>query len=596
MNDLGVFKNEFLWPEEQKLAAQVLSNNEYALAWDESEKGRFCDDYFPPIIIPTIEHIPWTHCQPPIPPGIKNKVIKLIKSKIESGVYEASNSLYQSRWFCVAKKNRAVHIVHDLQQLNSVTVKDSATMPYVEHFVEQCVGRAIYSMMDLFIRFDHRVLTEESRDITTFQTPLGMFQLTVLPQGWTDSPAVFQNDVTFILQEETETAPNFQDDINVLGPHTRYELPDGSYEVIPTNPGIRHFVWEHCADANRVLHRLKHAGATVSAKKLFLCIPEVLVVGQLCTYEGCVPDLSKVSKISNWPPCSMKMEVWGFLGTMGTIRTWIKDFAFISRPLTNLTRAKVPFEWTDEAQDAMDKLKAAVIASPAICPINYDSTNEVILAVDSSYLACGWILFQLDDNEQCHPARFGSIMWNERKARYSQAKIELYGLFRALRAAKVWLIRLKTFTVEVDAKYIKGMLTNPDTQPNAAMNCWLAGIALFDFKLRHVPGPKHVRPDGLSRRRAAPEDEEDEQIEDIEEWIDEILSCMVWVEKDLEGIFKEIQENSQLVLQTRDHPHDTTIEIPNDQLDQQRDEELQIIQTYLTNLEIPSTISSKDRV
>jgi hypothetical protein len=85
-------------------------------------------------------------------------------------------------------------------------------------------------------------------------------------------------------------------------------------------------------------------------------------------------------------------------------------------------------------------------------------------------------------------------------------------------------------------------------------------------------------------------------MEDIEEWIDEILSCTVWVEKDLEGIFKEIKENSQLVLQTRDHTHDTTIEIPNDQLDQQRDEELRIIQTYLTNLEIPSTISSKDRV
>jgi hypothetical protein len=211
----------------------------------------------------------------------------------------------------------------------------------------------------------------------------------VLLQGWTDLLAVFQNDIAFILQEETETAPNFQDDVNVLGPHTCYELPNGSYEVIPSNPGIRCFIWEHCSDANRVLHRLKHAGTTVSTKKLFLCVPEVLVVGQLCTYEGRVPDSSKVSKISNWPPCSTKMEVRGFLGTMGTIRTWIKDFTFISCPLTNLTRAKVTFEWTNKAQDAMDKLKAAIITSLAIHPINYDSTNEVILAVDSSYLACG---------------------------------------------------------------------------------------------------------------------------------------------------------------------------------------------------------------
>ncbi|KAG2072450.1 hypothetical protein BDR04DRAFT_971323, partial [Suillus decipiens] len=68
MDELGIFQNSFLWPEEWKLTVQILTNNEPALAWDESEKGRFRDDYFPPIIIPTIEHVPWAHCQPPIPP------------------------------------------------------------------------------------------------------------------------------------------------------------------------------------------------------------------------------------------------------------------------------------------------------------------------------------------------------------------------------------------------------------------------------------------------------------------------------------------------------------------------------------------------
>jgi len=64
-------------------------------------------------------------------------------------------------------------------------------------------------MMDLFIGFNHHALAEESHNITTFQTPLGTFHLTVLPQGWTDSLVIFQNDVAFILQAETEIAPNF---------------------------------------------------------------------------------------------------------------------------------------------------------------------------------------------------------------------------------------------------------------------------------------------------------------------------------------------------------------------------------------------------
>ena len=112
----------------------------------------------------------------------------------------------------------------------------------------------MYMMMELFVGCDHRALAEESRDLTTFQTPLGTFRLTILPQGWTDSPPVFQNDVAFILQHEIDIAPNFLDDINVLGPKTRYENSDGSFETHFDNKNICWFIWEHCIDVNCILH------------------------------------------------------------------------------------------------------------------------------------------------------------------------------------------------------------------------------------------------------------------------------------------------------------------------------------------------------
>ena len=180
MTELGVLDNLSLWPKEQNLTAQVLLLNELGLAWDESEKGRFRDEYFNPVVIPTVEHTPWVHQRPPIPPSIHDKVIKLIKSKIASGVYKPSNSSYQSHWFCIAKKNGSICIVHDLQPLNAVTIKDVATLPYVEHFTEQSARCLIYTMMDLFIGYDHHALADESCDLTTFQTPLGTLRLTVL--------------------------------------------------------------------------------------------------------------------------------------------------------------------------------------------------------------------------------------------------------------------------------------------------------------------------------------------------------------------------------------------------------------------------------
>ncbi|KAG2054235.1 hypothetical protein BDR06DRAFT_884594 [Suillus hirtellus] len=88
----------------------------------------------------------------------------------------------------------------------------------------------------------------------------------------------------------------------------------------------------------------------------------------------------------------------------------------------------MPFKWDDKAQDTMNKLKMAIIDSPTIQPLNYHSGGEVILAVDSSYITCGWVLLQIDAEGHCCPTHFGSITWNKGEAHYSQAKIELYGV------------------------------------------------------------------------------------------------------------------------------------------------------------------------
>ncbi|KAJ3995463.1 hypothetical protein F5050DRAFT_1533393, partial [Lentinula boryana] len=88
---------------------------------------------------------------------------------------------------------------------------------------------------------------------------------------------------------------------------------------------------------------------------------------------------------------------------------------------------------------------------------------------------------------------------NERESNYSQPKLELYGLFRALRATRLWIIGAPELVVEVDALFIRGMLNNPDIQPNATINRWIAGILLFTFTLVHVPSER-MAADGVSRR------------------------------------------------------------------------------------------------
>ena len=55
---MPVNKDFFLWPEEEeKLVHHLIKVHKQAFAWVE-EKGKFSTDYFEPVVIPTIEHLP----------------------------------------------------------------------------------------------------------------------------------------------------------------------------------------------------------------------------------------------------------------------------------------------------------------------------------------------------------------------------------------------------------------------------------------------------------------------------------------------------------------------------------------------------------
>ena len=278
------------------------------------------------------------------------------------------------------------------------------------------------------------------------------------------------------------------------------------------------------------MQRVKHAGGTFSGKKIVCAAPEFTAVGNRCTRDGRVPEPSCVEAVTNWGPCKNLSEVRAFLGTVGVARIFIKDYAKIANPLNKLLRKGAQFEWGPDQERAMANLKQALLDSPALRPIDYESDAPVILAVDTSYIAVGFHLCQedLNDPRKRYYSRFGSITLNEREARFSQPKLELYGLFRALRALRFYLVGVRNLRVEIDATAIKDMLENPHVAPSAVMNRWIIAIKMFHFELVHVPGKTHA-PDGLSRRPAQPGDPQPDEDSDFEDWIDDLYGFMHFI-------------------------------------------------------------------
>jgi hypothetical protein len=141
---------------------------------------------------------------------------------------------------------------------------------------------------------------------------------------------------------------------------------------------------------------MKYCGGTYYSPKLFLCVPEIFVLGHRCTPEGRLPNELRVSAIWKWGPCQSLSEVHAFLGTVGVVQIFIKNFSLCAHPLIKSTRKDKPFIFGPEQIKAQEDLKTALLESPALHAIDYTSSVPVILAIDTSYIAVGFHLCQCD--------------------------------------------------------------------------------------------------------------------------------------------------------------------------------------------------------
>ncbi|RYE22044.1 MAG: hypothetical protein EOP45_08815, partial [Sphingobacteriaceae bacterium] len=427
-----------------------------------------------------------------------------------------------------------LRIVHDLQVLNKVTIKDSGIPPSPEEFVESFSGRACYGSGNIMGGYDERELAEISRPLTTFETPLGRLQVTRLPQGATNSVAVYQAQMMWILQDELpQNVGIFIDDGGIKGPTSNY-----NNEVLAENNGIRRFIWEYAVTLERILFRIEEAGLTVSGKKFAVCVPALEIVGHIVSKKGRTVSQKKKNKIQSWPTPTNKTEVLSFLGTCIYVRMFIPNFGHLASPLRRLTRLKVEWEWTQDCEDSFNTFKQIIGEDIVLAALDYsENAHTIILAVDSSYIAAGGVSMQGDDEGIIRPVFYESEVFSEVESRYSQPKLELCGVAKMMKKFKTKLWG-QHFELQVDAKALIQMINTPSL-PNAAMTRWVAYIQLFSFDLVHKHGKGFGMPDGLSRR---PLGSESDSAESFDEEKKEIKIYENFVLEDMELQAEEEEE------------------------------------------------------
>ena len=131
-----------------------------------------------------------------------------------------------------------------------------------------------------------------------------------------------------------------------------------------------------------------------------------LCLGHVVCHDGILVDIAKISIILDLPPHTIVKQLRATLGNTGYYRKFIKGYAQVTSLMEKLLKKDTKFQWTDECQESMDKLKRKMATTPIL--IFPDWKKEFHVHVDASSMALGVVLTQPREGDIDHPIAFAS--------------------------------------------------------------------------------------------------------------------------------------------------------------------------------------------
>ncbi|MGL4349372.1 MAG: reverse transcriptase domain-containing protein, partial [Plesiomonas shigelloides] len=279
----------------------------------------------------------------------------------------------RSEWcagtFIVPKKNGGVRWVTDFRGLNKHLKRQTYPIPRIQDLLENIGPYDWLSKLDLSMQFYTFELAEESRHLTTFATPFGLYRYVRCPMGVKTLPEIAQEAMEHIVRDLPRTIAYFDDTISPSS---------GSFTA-------------HLANLDLLLSRLAAKNFSINIDKCEFAIKETDFLGYWITPNGIKPWQKKIEAILQMQPPKTFKQLKSFLGLVGFYRTLFPRKAHILAPLTDLTGCK-KFTWQPIHQAAFERMKA--IASQD-CLLAYpDHSKPFEIDSDSSDYQLGGVIKQ----------------------------------------------------------------------------------------------------------------------------------------------------------------------------------------------------------
>ena len=408
----------------------------------------------------------------PIPHSLRDTVRDEVKTMLSLGVIEPSESPIASPIVLVKKPDGTNRFCVDYRKLNKVTIFDAEPIPDQDELFTKVAHAKFFTKIDLSKGYWQVPMSPESKQLTAFLTPNGLFQFTVMPFGLVNAPASFSRLMRRLL-DGLDGAVNYIDDILIYS--TTWE--------------------QHLATLTELLRRLRAARLTARPSKCFVGQTSVEFLGHVIEEGRVRPRPEKLKAIQEISRPQTKRELRSFLGTTNYYRKFIPNYSAIAAPLTDRTKNAEPnkIRWETSQENAFTTLKEKLSNSPILHLPNL--SQDFILRTDASNIGLGAILLQTIEDER-FPVAYASRKLLQREKAYSTIERECLAVVWAIRKFEPYLYG-RQFVLETDHHPLAYM--NSAKPANGRLMRWILALQPYRFRVVAIRGSENVGADLLSR-------------------------------------------------------------------------------------------------
>lgn len=409
-----------------------------------------------------------------VPYHLKNEMRKQINTLLEAGIIQPSKSSFAAPVLLVKKGDDSYRLVADLRKLNSKTVPDNFPLPNLNEMIDTLAGAKYFTTMDLTSGFHQMLLHPNSTHLTGITTEFGLFEYKRLPFGLRNASSSFQRLMSIVLDGLSDLQVGvYIDDICIAA---------CSFQ-------------QHLHRLELVLQRLLAANLKVKPSKCAFLQFEISFLGHTVKEGKVLPDSKNLKSIKDALPPNSKKKVRSFLGLTGFYRKFIPNYSKIALPLTNLTKDKVNFIWSEKEQEAFEMLKNYLISEP--CLHLPDFARPFCIFTDASKYAIGCFLAQEDPITGFpHPIAFASRKLNDAEISYATVEKECLSLVFSITHFKNYLYGAP-FKVYSDQQCLSKVKNFKD--PTSRIARWFLTLQQYDYTIVYKPGRLNFMADYLSR-------------------------------------------------------------------------------------------------